>query len=612
MRKYINLLLNTLFDLSRIAIILTFTIALGNAYGQNYPLYNGYITNPYLVNPAEAASNYFNIFANYRNQWAGLPGAPTIATVGFNTLLNDTRVGIGFKGSSFKRGFLNSSEAAFTYAYGVPIDKQNKLFFGLSGGILSNSVDWNMVSDLADPGDPALNNLKGGIMPSLSFGAMLKNASGINVGIVLPQMIKTVTLDNNFAIAPQDNLMLVAYYSNWHEQKKVSSHNKSKKTHRSSKNRGSPLEVFSIVRYSKNGTQVEASAKFNFQSHLWVSGTYRKVSGLIPGIGFRLGNLSAGYFYESGIAGDIPLKSHEVSLGFRLGEERKFKGESKAPKTPVPTTRPRFGDPDISEPKISKQTPKTKTKSNTVVAKNDPSKDPPVKSDPVVSNPITTEVKNDPVVTNPTTTEVKKDPVITNPTTTEIKKDPVETNPTTTEVKKDPDVTNTEVKKDPTIVTPEIETKKDPVQTDHQPRLGRGNEQLDPISPEDKVQHEEEQDKIARLSEHKDNPTEEHNEDGHPHAERHEFVRRGDHQSEMDLGDYVIVGVFRGEANAKHMSDELRKLGFSEVDFGFLTEKAVWYVHIAGSNDIEEARAKRNKYRKMKMFKDAWLLTVHQ
>jgi hypothetical protein len=117
---------------------------------------------------------------------------------------------------------------------------------------------------------------------------------------------------------------------------------------------------------------------------------------------------------------------------------------------------------------------------------------------------------------------------------------------------------------------------------------------------------------LNRLTEHAEDPDATHEETGHPHAERHEFVLRGNHEKEMELGDYVIVGVFRSEANAKHMTDELRKLGFSEVDYGFLTNKAVWYIHIADSNDIEEARSKRNKYRKMKMFKDAWLLTVHQ
>jgi type IX secretion system PorP/SprF family membrane protein len=131
-------------------------------------------------------------------------------------------------------------------------------------------------------------------------------------------------------------------------------------------------------------------------------------------------------------------------------------------------------------------------------------------------------------------------------------------------------------------------------------------------SKADSLQHHDELDKIKRLTDHAENPTEEHNEEGHPHAERHEFVVRGDHVSELDLGDYVIVGVFKAEPNARHFSDELKKLGFSEVNYGYLTKKGIWYVHFGESSDIEEAKSKRNKYRKMRMFKDAWLLTVHQ
>ncbi len=399
--------------MNRISLLLVSVFMVGRCLGQNYALQNSYITNPYLINPAAAASDHLNIFANYRNQWDGLAGAPKIATLGFSTLLDNTRVGIGFKASSFKRGFLNTSDASFTYAYGIPVNKQSKLFFGLSGGILSNSVDWSMISP-TDLSDIAFANIKSSVAPSLSFGALLKNSAGFNVGIVLPQMLRSEGLDKNFSIAAQDNIMLLASYSNWKAQPKVNSHNKSKKTHKSGKNKGNPFEVFSIFRYSNVGTQVEATAKFNFQSSFWVSGTYRKISGLIPGLGVNLNNFSLGYFYESGIAGDIPLRSHELSLNIRVGIEKKFKGEGLPDAKPVTPTRPRFGEPDPTEPKISKQTPKTKTttKNKETVAKNDKSLVPP-KKDPVVIVPDN-EVKKDPVVVVPDK-EVKKDPVVVVP-----------------------------------------------------------------------------------------------------------------------------------------------------------------------------------------------------
>lgn len=126
------------------------------------------------------------------------------------------------------------------------------------------------------------------------------------------------------------------------------------------------------------------------------------------------------------------------------------------------------------------------------------------------------------------------------------------------------------------------------------------------------AQHHEEQEKISRLTVHADNPMETHDETHHPHAERHEFVKRGGHHAEMDLGDYVIAGVFRSEANAKHYSEGLQKMGFPDIDYGYLTANQLWYVHISGSNDINEARKRRDEFRKLRVFRDAWLLTVHE
>ncbi|MEK6780595.1 MAG: PorP/SprF family type IX secretion system membrane protein [Bacteroidota bacterium] len=124
--------------------------------------------------------------------------------------------------------------------------------------------------------------------------------------------------------------------------------------------------------------------------------------------------------------------------------------------------------------------------------------------------------------------------------------------------------------------------------------------------------HLAEQAHLKRLEDHAANPLEEHNEEGHPNAERHEFVKQGGHHAELGIGDYVIAGVFKMEGNAKKYSDGLLELGFKESDYGYLTEKNLWYVHIAQSNDLEIIRQHRDKFRKMKMFREAWLLSVHK
>jgi type IX secretion system PorP/SprF family membrane protein len=146
---------------------------------------------------------------------------------------------------------------------------------------------------------------------------------------------------------------------------------------------------------------------------------------------------------------------------------------------------------------------------------------------------------------------------------------------------------------------------KDSVAVAHNPRF---SQQMNLTVIEGHKEHEEEQ--LKRLVVHAENATESHNEEGHPHAERHEFVKAGGHVKELPVADYVVGGVFRSEANAKHFSDGLDLLGF-DTHYGHLTEKNLWYVYVIKTTDINAARSERDRVRKMNILKDAWLLTVH-
>ena len=92
---------------------------------------------------------------------------------------------------------------------------------------------------------------------------------------------------------------------------------------------------------------------------------------------------------------------------------------------------------------------------------------------------------------------------------------------------------------------------------------------------------------------------------------RHETHKRGAHTNELQTGDFVIVGAFSSQANAQRYTRGLQQLGYL-ADNGHLTSKNLWYVYIYRSNDINQARMERDKYRKLRMFKDAWLLTVEE
>lgn len=90
---------------------------------------------------------------------------------------------------------------------------------------------------------------------------------------------------------------------------------------------------------------------------------------------------------------------------------------------------------------------------------------------------------------------------------------------------------------------------------------------------------------------------------------RHETFRRGAHSKELGTGDYIIAGVFSSEANAIRYGNGLKQLGY-QASHGHLTVKQLWYVYVLKTDDIELARRERDRYRKLRMFKDAWLLTI--
>ncbi len=294
---------------------------------QNYPIYNGYFLNPFTYNPAAAATERIQANAAYRRQWVEIPGAPSIINLSVSTLLNERRAGIGFRASSFNRGFLSSSEVSLAYAYGVPLDKTSRLYFGLSGGFLSTNLNTKEISS----SDPALANVTNSFAPSGSFGMYYQNTNGLNLGFVLPKLISNNTLDNNFSFSYLDNIIVTASFSRWNPNPKVIKKGQEKLFVKKKKKTNLPLEAYAIYRYSSIGGLFEATGKYNFNANIWLSGTYRQYAGIIPGIGFHNKDLSVGYFYETGLGGDLPLKTHEIMLSMKFGKEKKFRDQKPAP-----------------------------------------------------------------------------------------------------------------------------------------------------------------------------------------------------------------------------------------------------------------------------------------
>jgi type IX secretion system PorP/SprF family membrane protein len=319
-----------MFPLTKFLIASVLTLGCVHLNAQNYPVYNSFYINPYLYNPAEATTEFTYVYLTHRLQWTGIDGAPVLSSLSFTTLLNETRAGIGGKISSYKRGVLSTNDITLSYAYGIPVSKANWLFFGLSGGVISNTIDLARVSD---PTDPALKNyMANNLQPAANFGMLLRTASGLNFGITLPELFTPkFNSESSFSsttVSPFDNILISAYYRRRVEEKLVSRTKGGVRSRKKTKEGNAPLEFYLNYKYSSfSNSQLEALVKFNMSEYFWIGGSYRLSYGFTANLGISYQRITLGYSYEPGGQPDTGFSSgtHDAILGVRFGERKKFK-----------------------------------------------------------------------------------------------------------------------------------------------------------------------------------------------------------------------------------------------------------------------------------------------
>lgn len=299
---------------------------------QNFPVYNSYYINPYLYNPAEAASDFTYIFVNHRQQWMNIEGAPVLTTMNFNTMLNNSRSAVGIKMSSFKRGLLNTSDVTFTYAYGIAVSKNSRIYFALSGGAITNNINL----DEADMSDPAVASyLADNIQPAGNFGLMLKSESGFNFGVAVPQLFtpkyNSGSSFENTSVSPMDNIIVSAYYRKKLSDKMVNKKRKGVNRTVKSEDSYAPLEFYALYKYAKAGnSQAEAMVKLNLSQHFWLGAAYRQSYGMSGSAGLAFSKFLLSYSYEPGSQPEPAFSqgTHEVQLGLKLGSLKTFRKKS--------------------------------------------------------------------------------------------------------------------------------------------------------------------------------------------------------------------------------------------------------------------------------------------
>jgi type IX secretion system PorP/SprF family membrane protein len=114
---------------------------------ETLPIYQDYLSdNVYLVHPSAAGiGNSSKLRFTARQQWAGVPNAPSLQTMSFHTRLSeDSNAGYGFVLFNDKNGFHSQKGLQGTYSYHLPMSNGtyfNQLSFGLAFTFVQNQSD---------------------------------------------------------------------------------------------------------------------------------------------------------------------------------------------------------------------------------------------------------------------------------------------------------------------------------------------------------------------------------------------------------------------------------------------------------------------------------------
>jgi len=183
--------------MKKISLLLIFLLVLcfQEVRSQQDPQYTMYMYNMNVVNPAYAGSKEsLSITALYRNQWAGLNGAPETFTFSAHMPVGE-KVGLGLSAIKDDMGPISETNVYADFSYTLELGGNSKLAFGLKAGATFHEVGLRGL-DLIDENDPFFSENISNTYPNIGAGAFFYT-DRFYLGVSVPNMLNSVHLDAN-------------------------------------------------------------------------------------------------------------------------------------------------------------------------------------------------------------------------------------------------------------------------------------------------------------------------------------------------------------------------------------------------------------------------------
>jgi type IX secretion system PorP/SprF family membrane protein len=324
--------------LNRNFIILLLTTVAHIASAQQLPLYNQYLYNKFLINPAHAGSDGFTSFnVTVREQWVGYSGAPRTYSFSIQTRIlkkdheitknifnkkvyrpkTDGKIGLGAYVFSDHNGLIQRTGFQVAYSYNMWLADYTQLSMGLGFTGYHFFINATELS-FGERGEPwVTENLRRGVfIPDADFGLYLLNPK-FDLGFSALQMFGAAVRIGDYA------------YRNY----KMDRHFYLFGSYTIATDNRTNLEPSFLMKISEQlKPQLDLGLTYIYDQKVWAGLTYRTNTGIIANIRFRYipvhENQSALFI---GYAVDFSLNqiqtvtygTHELTIALKFGDSRR-------------------------------------------------------------------------------------------------------------------------------------------------------------------------------------------------------------------------------------------------------------------------------------------------
>lgn len=251
-------------------------------FSQQESQFTQYMYNTTLINPAYAGSrDILSIFANHREQWIGLDGAPQTSAFSIHSPIKFSNVGLGLSVINESVGPTNDATLSGDFSYTIPTSERFKLAFGLKASVSFFSLDYSLLNIL-EP-ESTIQNVATQGTPNLGAG-FYWYSDNMYFGMSVPIFFNRTRYNDNEIAIYQEKLtyyLMGGYVIDLQEDWKFKPALLVKNTY------GAPL-------------QLDFSANFQWFEKVTFGGAWRN-SGAFSGLaGFQISpTLFLGYAYDA-------------------------------------------------------------------------------------------------------------------------------------------------------------------------------------------------------------------------------------------------------------------------------------------------------------------------